>query len=117
MMSAQLAAAAIGIWLMAAPTVLGYSGIASMIEHIAGPIIAAIAIVAASECTRGVRWANVAVASMLIVAPLWFDHARAATFNSLVSGAAVAVLSTLRSEGRTRFGGGWRVLLKGGGDG
>lgn len=116
-MVAQLAAAAFGIWLMAAPVVLGYGGTAQMIDRIAGPVIAALAIIAASECTRGLRWANAALASILIVLPLWFDHTRAATLNSVATGVAVLVLSSLRSRVRSSFGGGWRVLLRGGADG
>ena len=116
-MGAQLVAAAFGIWLMAAPAVLGYMGVAEVIDRIAGPIIAALALIATSECTRGLRWANVAVASMLIFSPLWFDYARTATLNSVVTGVAVMVLSSLRSRVRSSFGGGWRVLLSGGRNG
>lgn len=113
-MVAQLAAAAFGIWLMAAPAVLGYTGVAQVIDRIAGPIIATLALIAVSECTRGLRWANVAVASALILSPLWFDYARAAALNSVATGVAVVVLSSLRSRVRSSFGGGWRVLLRGG---
>jgi hypothetical protein len=113
-MGAQLAAAAFGIWLMAAPAVLGYAGMAEALDRIAGPVIAAVAIIAASECTRGLRWANVAVGAILICSPLWFEYARAATFNSVTTGVAVVVLSSLRGTVRSSFGGGWRVLLRGG---
>lgn len=116
-MGAQLAAAALGLWLMAAPAVLGYTGAAAVMDRIAGPIIAALAIIAVSECTRDLRWANVAVASILIFSPLWFDYAPAATLNTVATGMAVVVVSSLKSRVRSSFGGGWRVLLRGGGDG
>jgi len=116
-MGGQLAAAAFGLWLMAAPAVLGYTGVAEVMDRIAGPIIAALAIVAVSECTRGLRWTNVAVGSILIVSPLWLDYARAATLNSVTTGVGVVILSGMRSSVRSSFGGGWRVLLRGGGDG
>ena len=116
-MGAQLAVAAFGIWLMAAPSVLGHTGVAQVVDRIAGPIIAALAIIAVPECTRGVRWANVGAASILICSALWFGYASTATLNAVATGMAVMVLSSLRSRVRSSFGGGWRVLLRGGRDG
>lgn len=116
-MGAQLAAAAFGIWLMAAPAVLGYAGVARSVDRIAGPVIAALALIAVSECTRGLRWANVAVASTLILSALWFDYPPVAALNSVATAVGVIVLSSLRSRVRSSFGGGWSVLLRGGGDG
>jgi hypothetical protein len=49
----RLLTVAVGIWLMAAPAVLGYAGTPATSDRIAGPVVAAIGIVAASTVTRG----------------------------------------------------------------
>jgi len=45
----------LGIWLMAAPDILAYGDPARTQDHIFGPLIVTIAMIAVSEVTRPVR--------------------------------------------------------------
>src|SRR5688572_8181349 len=57
--AAQIIAALIGAYLMAAPAIWGYDGSpASKVDRFIGPLIASFGTIAAFECTRGVRWLN-----------------------------------------------------------
>lgn len=102
----------LGVWLMAAPTVLGYVGTtAASSDRLVGPLIAAIAFIAASEITRTVRWANLACALWLVVAPLILGFPMSAAINNVIVGVAVAILSPLgKADMQSRFGGGWSAL-------
>ncbi|HLV66965.1 MAG TPA: hypothetical protein VKY73_14185 [Polyangiaceae bacterium] len=110
-MWAQLATAAIGIWLMAAPAVLGYSGPAEDTAHVLGPIIATFALVAAWEATRGVRWVNVVAGGVLAVVSLALGYEARAAVNGVIAGVVVAGLSLVPHERRRRIGGGWGALF------
>lgn len=111
-MWARIGNTALGIWLMAAPSVLGYDGRAMDNDHIVGPIAATFAVVAIWETTRGLRWVNLLLGIWLLIAPfaLGYDETRALV-NSLIVGAAMIVLSQLQGTIKQEFGGGWRALL------
>lgn len=102
----------LGVWLMAAPAVLGYAGTtAGSSDRFVGPLIASIAFVAASEITRPVRWANLAGALWLLVAPWLLGFPTSAVVNDVLVGLAVGVLSPLgKADLQARFGGGWSAL-------
>lgn len=102
----------LGVWLMAAPAVLGHSGTtAGSSDRFVGPLIASIAFVAASEIARPVRWVNVTGAIWLVVAPWVLGFPTAAAINDVLVGVAVGVLSPLgKADMKARFGGGWRAL-------
>ena len=106
----QLVTLALGIWLMAAPSALAYVGAARTSHQIVGPVIGTFAWVAAAECTRSVRLANIPLGAWLVVAPLLLDHSASAAMNSVLVGLAVVALSGARGRVRTQFGGGWRSL-------
>src|SRR4051812_44898861 len=117
-MWARLIHLCLGVWLMAAPAVLGYAGAARTNDRIAGPIAAALAAVAVSEVTRPLRRANVPVGAWLLIAP-WVLHydgggsyssGGAATANSLIVGTLLIALSLVRGTVKGRYGGGWRVV-------
>ncbi len=110
-MWARIANAALGIWLMAAPAVLGYGGAARTNDRIVGPIAAAFATIAIWEVTRSVRFVNVALGGWLLLAPWILGHAPAATVNSLVVGALLIGFALVRGTVEQRFGGGWSALL------
>ncbi len=112
----RLAAAALGVWLMAAPAVLGYGGAASTSQRIAGPIVAAIAVVAMTEATRPLRWANLVTAAWLVVAPAVVAHDGTAAAVSMAAGALVGALACVRGRRRARLGGGWRAIVRPGVD-
>ncbi len=104
--------AALGIWLMAAPAVLGYAAPAQTNDRIIGPVIATFAIVAWWEATRPAgRW-NLPLGIWLLLAPWVLGYGgTTAIVHSLVVGALVAGLSLVRGQYRPeKFGGGWSAL-------
>ena len=113
-MWAHLIAAMLGVWLMAAPDVLAYGlrAAASNNDHIVGPLIVTIGLVAATEATRNVRWANIPLGAWLLLAPwvLGYDNNQA-LLNDMGVGVAVLLLSLVEGKRKHRFGGGWRSLL------
>lgn len=115
-MWARLANTAVGIWLMAAPAVLGYGGPAATNDRIVGPLAATFAIVAIWETTRALRWLNLALGLWLLAAPwLLGGYAGDAVLNSLAAGALLALFSLVRGEMKQKYGGGWRALWRSGG--
>ena len=109
-MGAQLLSAALGFWLMAAPGWFGYAGPASVAHHIAGPLIASFGLTAAWEVTRALRWANFAVALVMLTATLVVRQNGAAIANGVTVGLLVSVLSLVRGGAKHSLGGGWRML-------
>jgi hypothetical protein len=109
-MWAQVINAALGVWLMAAPAVLGHGGAAAVNSRVVGPVVASFAIIAWWEATRAVRWVNLPLGLWLIFAPLALGYgAVAPSVNSVVVGALVASLAPVRGRVEGRFGGGWRA--------
>ncbi len=105
--------AALGIWLMLAPAVLGYGGAAQTNDHIAGPLIASCAVIAWWQVTRGLRWINVLLGLWLLAAPWVLGYgASLAGMNSMITGALLAGLSFIKGKSEKPFGGGWRELLR-----
>lgn len=112
-MIGQTVAAAIGVWLMAAPAVLGYEdATASDVQRTLGPIAASIAIVAVFQATRGIRRANYLVGFALVAASLVVGGPLAAMINGVASGVAIGLLSTVEGRRTKQFGGGWRALVE-----
>ncbi len=112
-MWARLINAALGVWLMAAPAVLGYDGVASTNHRIVGPIVAAFAIIAIWEVTRALRWINAALGAWLVVAPLVLGYpALDVLINSLVVGLLIVTMATVRGKLTQQFGGGWSALWR-----
>lgn len=108
----RVGSALIGVWLMAAPSVLGYGGVAATNDRIAGPTAAAIAIVAMSQVTRAFRWLNLVIGAWLLLAPWILGYPPSALASSMVSGLALAGLASLRGRVDRRYGGGWRSLVR-----
>ena len=112
-MWARLLNAALGIWLMAAPAVLGYGAPAQTADRIVGPVAASFAIIAISEVTRALRHVNLLLGAWLLLAPWLIGYAVVPTVNSLLVGAAMIALSRVRGPGQEEFGGGWLKLWSG----
>lgn len=112
-MWARLANTAVGLWLMAAPAVLGYSGSAATNDRIVGPLAATFAIVAIWEVTRALRWANLALGLWLLAAP-WIlgGYPADAIVNSMAAGALLALFSLVRGKIRQEYAGGWSALWR-----
>jgi hypothetical protein len=109
----QLAAACVGLWLMAAPAALEIDRPAATIAWIVGPLVASFAAVAMWGATRPLRWANLPLALWLVLAPAILPHSPSAAASSVACGIAIAVLSAFRGSLRHRYGGGWSSLWRG----
>ena len=109
----RIISALLGIWLMVAPALLGYRGVASISDHIVGPLVAATAIIAIWEVTRQLRWLGIPLGLWLLLAPGLLRFPSRALANSAVVGAALVILSFLGGRVKERYGGGWRGLVKG----
>lgn len=110
-MWARLATAALGLWLMAAPAVLGYSGTAATSDRIVGPLVASVAVVAVWEVARGLRWLGLIAAGWLLLAPWVLGYAAMAAVHSLLVGVTLGVLTVRDGRRGQRFGGGWRAVF------
>ena len=108
----QVANAALGIWLMAAPAVLDYGPPAASVDRILGPTVAAVALIAASEVMRGFRLLNVAIGLALLVMPWLLGYETPALANSIAIGAAIILLAIPRGRIKHQIGGGWRSLAE-----
>jgi hypothetical protein len=111
-MWARIINALLGIWLMAAPAVLDYGGLAATNHRIVGPIAASLAIIAIWEIARPLRWANLPLGLWLIVSPLALGGASVAAITSLLSGVALALLALVRGKVEQQVGGGWSALWR-----
>lgn len=110
---AQALGALLGVWLMAAPAVLDYAGIASTTHRVVGPVVASIAFVALWEHMRPLRWANFALGVLLVAMPWAFAYGPAATANGVVVGLLLAGLALVRGTVDGEYGGGWSSLWTG----
>ncbi|MBX6341321.1 MAG: hypothetical protein IRY97_02595, partial [Thermomicrobiaceae bacterium] len=103
-MWARIASALLGIWLMAAPSVLAYHGVARTNDRIVGPIAASLSAIAAWEVTRSLRYADLVVGFWLLAAPVVLGYPVTPALNSLVVGLALIGLSFLGGRTRQRVG-------------
>lgn len=111
-MWAQALAAAIGLWLYAAPGVLGYGDPAATSDRIVGPLVLSFSFVAMWEFVRGLRLANRPLALWLLAAPLVLGYPTDALVSGMLSGAAVLGLSFVRGKVEGRYGGGWAAVFR-----
>ena len=112
-MWARFANTAVGLWLLAAPAVLGYGGPAANNDRIVGPLAATFAIIAIWEVTRGLRWLNLILGGWLLAAPwLLGGYTAGATTSSMAAGVLLAVFSLVRGKIRQEYGGGWPAVWR-----
>lgn len=111
-MWARFLNAAIGIWLMASPAVLGYGNPAQANDRIIGPVIATFAIIGIWEITRGLRWLNLLLGLWLLVAPFLMGYdASIPTWNDVIAGVLVVAFSLVKGKTTHPYGGGWKSLF------
>jgi hypothetical protein len=97
--------AALGIWLMAAPAVLGFQGAAAGNDQLLGALVVTFSIVAIGEVARAARLLNVPFGVWLLVSPwLLAGGNSAAMWNDLVIGAVLLLLSVPRGKVSEHFG-------------
>lgn len=110
-MWAQIASALLGIWLMAAPALLGYHDPARTNDYIVGPLAASIGFIAVWEVTRALRWANLVLGIWLVIAPWVLGYDPGTTVHSTIAGLLLIALAWVRGPMTRQYGGGWRSLL------
>jgi hypothetical protein len=115
----RLVSTALGLWLMFAPAVLGYSTtspVASASDRIIGPIVMSAAIAAIWPEIRPLRWVTVVMGALAVLAPLvvgpFVSWPLTAAVNSVVTGLAMIASGLVRGEIDSRFGGGWRSIWR-----
>ena len=112
-MWARIVNVALGIWLMAAPAVLGYAAPAETNDRIVGPLVATFAIIAISGVTRPLRWVNTVAGAWLLVAPWILGYDTTATIvNNMLAGIVVIACSLVKGTVEDQFGGGWSSLWR-----
>lgn len=102
----------LGVWLMAAPDVLGYAGSAQTNDRIVGPLIISFATVAIWEATRSLRHVNTVLGSWLLLAPWVLGYASLPLFNSLIVGVLTVLFSLVKGKITETYGGGWSRLWR-----
>lgn len=97
---------ALGIWIMAAPEVLGFSGAIADSNHLVGAIIVTFAVIAMSEVGRTLRYINILFGLWLIAAPwiLGTDN-NAALWNGVIAGAILIPLCLPKGKVEDKRGG------------
>lgn len=105
-------AAALGLWLMFAPDVLGSTGTIADNGHLVGAVVIVIAIIAMAEVARPARFLNIPLGAWLAIAPWFFDGAStAARANSAAVGIAVILASLPLGKLRDHYSTFDRVLV------
>ena len=97
--------AAVGLWLMFAPSVLGSTGTAAHSDHLVGALIVTAAVIALADVGRAVRFINVLFGAWVIVAPWLLGGATTgSTLSGIIAGALVILLSFPRGKIGERYG-------------
>jgi hypothetical protein len=100
-----LASTAVGLWLLAAPDILGSGGSAADSDRIAGALVAVVAVIAMAEVVRPFRFVNVALAAWLVLAPWFLGGATSGSLlDSVVAGLVLLPLSLPRGPIKERYG-------------
>ena len=110
-MAARIVNAALGIFLLAAPDLLGYGGPARISHLIVGPLAASIAVMAFFEVLRELRWLNLLLGSWLVISPLLIPHDQLALGTGVVTGMAITALAVVRGPVKNNMDGGWRAVF------
>jgi hypothetical protein len=99
------ASAALGMWLMAAPAVLGISGTAADSHYLAGALVVTWAVIAFGEATRPVRLFNIPLGLWIAAAPWLLSGATGASrWLDLLIGALLIAMSLRRGRIEEQFG-------------
>ena len=104
--------AALGVWLMAAPAILGVSGPAADSNHLAGALVVTWAVIGFGEVARPARLLNVPMGIWIVVAPWLLSGATdVSRWIDVVLGSVLVALSLRRGRIDERFGGWNRYLI------
>jgi uncharacterized membrane protein len=104
--------AALGVWLMAAPAMLGVSGSVADSNHLAGALVVTWAVIAFGEVARPTRLLNIPMGLWIAAAPWLLSGATGLSRGvDLVIGALLIVLSIRRGRIDEQFGSWNRYLI------
>lgn len=108
--------AVLGIWLMAAPEVLGSRGAAAMSDQLVGPLVVTFAVIAFGEVTRPVRYLNLPLALWMIgsgfpLVMLLPGASAASQWNDLLVGVVLIGLTLRPGTVRESYGSWNRFIL------
>jgi uncharacterized membrane protein len=97
--------AALGVWLMASPSVLETTGLAAASDHLIGALVVTWAVISFGEVARPVRLLNILMGLAVAVAP-WVvaGGTDVSRWNDVAGGTALMVLSLPRGRIEQRFG-------------
>jgi uncharacterized membrane protein len=97
--------AALGIWMMAVPDVLGNQSWVADVDHLAGALIAVVSVIAFAEPIRTIRFLIVPLGLLIAGAPFLLSQATVAGWiNDCVIGLAAVVLCIRRGPIKESFG-------------
>ena len=111
-MAARLVNAALGVWLLAAPGLLGYEGPARINHLIVGPLVASFAVMAYAEVLRELRWLNLVFGAWLVLSPLLLPHDHLALAAGVTTGMAITLLALVQGALKHNTGGGWPAAVR-----
>ena len=107
----MVAAAAVGVWIMAAPAALGAGGPAAGSNYLTGALVVTFSVIAWGEIARPSRLLNLPLGLWLVAASAVFAAPANLRWSNAAAGLAVAALSLRRGRVETRFGAWNRVLI------
>jgi hypothetical protein len=97
--------AALGVWLMAAPALLGVTGTTANSHHLAGALVVTWSVIAFGEVARPTRWLNIPTGFWIVVAPwLLSGGTEVSRWSDLAAGVLIIALSLRRGRINERFG-------------
>ena len=104
--------AAVGVWLIAAPSVFGLSGHAVPNSILAGALVATFAVIGFGETSRPVHLVNVLIGLWLVASPLvLWDDTSDLRWPEAAAGIAVILFSIRRGPVEGRYGSWDRVVV------
>lgn len=105
-------AALIGLSLLFTRVTLGVDGSLANAHHVIGSLVLTVVSVAAAEVARPARYLNVLLGGALVAVPFLMEAGTTASIASVLSGAALIVLSIRSGPIRGRYGNWDRVIQK-----
>lgn len=107
-----LASSAIGIWLMASPSLLGTAPAMAMSDYILGPLVTAVSIVALAEVFRALRFVNILFGAGLMVAAIFISPSSfGPVLNNLLAGIAIIALAFRKGSVVHTYGLSGRMII------
>jgi hypothetical protein len=107
-----LSSAALGVWLMASPALLGTSGVAADSAHVAGALVVTWSVIGFGEVARPARLLNIPTGAWIAAAP-WIVGGASDTsrWADMVAGLLLVALSIRRGRIQEQFGSWNRYLF------